>query len=494
MSSIKRLAGQTIYYGLSSILGRFISFILTPVYTYSTIVTQAKLGQLTELMSYTSIILIFFTLRMEIAYFRYGKAEGKEKETYDASITAVWLLSIIFGSLIVLFAPMIASWIDYSDRVIFIHLLGLIMAIDGCCEIPFSKLRFENKARKFAMIKIASISTNVILNLFFVMACPILAQHFPGMMSWWDPEQIITLIFLSNVLSSLASLLFLIPVIRRAHFQFNKPLISKMFRYALPLAIVGILGMFNDMFGRIVLKWWLPGTMEENQVQLGIYGANYRLTVLIVLFTQAYRYAAEPFFFKESEKEDNYKVYADSAKYFAIFSLLGYLFVILFIDILKHFIAPRYWEGLPVLPILLMANVFLGLYYNISVWYRLKDRTMTGALIAAIGAVIIVLLNWWWIPAYGYIGSAWATLISYISITIICYWIGRKAFPVPYQFRLIFMLIVVAVALQWISTRVNLYFTGHTGLHIVFGVVLMAAYMLLIWTFEHKAIRRLIRR
>jgi len=348
MSSIKRLAGQTIYYGLSSILGRFISFILTPVYTYSTIVTQAKLGQLTELMSYTSIILIFFTLRMEIAYFRYGKAEGKEKETYDASITAVWLLSIIFGSLIVLFAPMIASWIDYSDRVIFIHLLGLIMAIDGCCEIPFSKLRFENKARKFAMIKIASISTNVILNLFFVMACPILAQHFPGMMSWWDPEQIITLIFLSNVLSSLASLLFLIPVIRRAHFQFNKPLISKMFRYALPLAIVGILGMFNDMFGRIVLKWWLPGTMEENQVQLGIYGANYRLTVLIVLFTQAYRYAAEPFFFKESEKEDNYKVYADSAKYFAIFSLLGYLFVILFIDILKHFIAPRYWEGLPV--------------------------------------------------------------------------------------------------------------------------------------------------
>lgn len=494
MSSIRSLAGQTVYYGVSSILGRFISFILTPVYTYSTIVTQAKLGQLTELMSYTSIILIFFTLRLEIAYFRYGKAEGKERETYNASITGVWILAFLLGLFIILFAPMIASWIDYSDRVIFIRLLGVIMALDACCEIPFSKLRFENKARRFAMIKVASITTNVILNLFFVVVCPWMAIHFPALMSWWDPEQIITLIFLSNVLSSFTSFLLLMPVIRRAQFHLDFDLLRKMFRYALPLAIVGILGMFNDMFGRIVMKWWLPGTMHENQTQLGIYGANYRLTVLIVLFTQAYRYAAEPFFFKESEKEDNYRVYADSAKYYAIFSLLGFLFVCLFIDVLRYFIAPRYWAGLPVLPILLMANVFLGLYYNISVWYRLRDRTLTGAAIAAIGSVIIVALNWWWIPQFGYIGSAWATLITYVSITVICYWWGRKTFPVPYQFRLLFLLIGAACLLQWTYTQINNLLPGRSLIHIGTGLILFFLYLLLIWRFEHKAIRRIFRR
>ncbi|HQW11374.1 MAG TPA: oligosaccharide flippase family protein [Saprospiraceae bacterium] len=495
MSSLRQLAGQTMYYGMSSILGRFINFVLTPIYTYSTIVTQAKLGQLTELMSYTSIILILFTLRLEVAYFRYGKIKEQEKTTFDTALSSVWLLSIPLGLLIVVFAPILAGLIGYENHVIFIRMLGIIMAIDGCSEIPFSKLRFDNKAKKFASIKVASIIINVCMNVFFVIICPWLAAKNSMLVNWWfDSGKIIEYIFFCNVISSLSALLFLIPVIRTVHFRIDRKLANQMFRYALPLAIVGIFGNFNEMFGRIILKWFLPGNIHDNEVQLGIYGANYRLTMLITLFTQAFRYAAEPFFFRQSEEATSNKIYADVTKYYAIFSLFGFLFVTLFIDVLKYFIAPKYWDGLPVIPILLLANVFFGLYYNVSIWYRLRDRTVTGALIIMGGSVLIVLFNWLLIPKFGYIGSAWATLITYITITAVCYVLGKTIFPVPYQTRLILFLIGAAVLLNIVATQFRHQFNPHVFLSVFIGLILFAVFGFIIWIFEKNTILRMMRR
>lgn len=493
--SLRKLAGQTVYYGMSSIIGRFIGFVLTPIYTYSTIVTKADLGQLTELMSYTSIILIFFTLRLEIAYFRYGKVKGEEQRAYNTSITAVWGLALGLGILILLTAPFIAGLIGYADRVVFIRMLGIIMAFDALSEIPFSYLRFNNRPRKFAFVKVSSITINALLNIFFVVVCPaLLAKNSLLVSSWFDPDKIVSYILFSNVLSSLTSLLMLLPEIKKARFIIDRKLLRQMYTYALPLVIVGAFGNFNEMFGRIILKWFLPGDMKENEAALGIYGANYRLTMLIALFTQAFRYAAEPFFFRQSEESGSQVIYAQVAKYYTIFSVYGFLVVTLFIDVIKYFIAPEYWEGLPVVPILLMANVFFGLYYNVSIWYRLRDRTLSGAAIIIFGSMMIVLLNWLWIPQYGYIGSAWATLITYICITGICYFWGKKIFPVPYQTRLILLFIGSAALLNYLSVLLRKIDGGSVIIQLTFGLVGIGLFTLLVWFFEKNTLKRMLRK
>ncbi len=492
MSVIKKLAGETIYYGLSSILGRFINFFLTPLYTYSIIIDRVKMGHLTELMAYTGILLIFFTCRMEASYFRFGKEKDQGNQAYSNSLTSVISVSIFLALCLFVMAPWIASALDYAGEEIYFRLLAIIMMVDAFCEIPLSRLRFEGKARIFARTRICNILVNVFFNIIFVVICPWLYEKdFIIVTFWFNPELIIAYIFLAQVFGSLTSLILLGKYFK-GFGKVDTTLLKKMITYSWPLIIVSVVAMFNEMFGRIILKWFLNGTLEENEAQLGIYGVNLRLAMVIALFTQAFRYAAEPFFFRESENRDSTKTYADVAKYYLIFSLYGFLIVTLFIDLFKWFIGPKYYEGLAVVPILLMANIFSGLYFNVSIWYRLKDKTLTGAGIALVGAVLTLFFNWWLIPKLGYIGSAYATLICYATITVLCYFLGRKKLPVPYQVGLMTVWLLVAIMLQVIFWQLRSVSSLNLLALILIGLAFITAFTLMIWYSEKDKIRALI--
>lgn len=492
MSTIKKLAGETIYYGLSSIIGRFINFFLTPLYTYSVIIDQGKMGHLTELMAYTGMLLILFTCRMEASYFRFSKEKEQGDEAYSNSLTSVIIISIFLALCLFILAPWIAPALGYAGEEIYFRLLAIIMMIDAFCEIPLSRLRFDGKAKVFAKIRLCNIIVNVLFNLIFIVVCPWLFDRNISIITlWFDPEFIIAYIFVAQVFGSLTSLILL-----RKYFKglgkINTALLKKMITYSWPLVIVSLVAMFNEMFGRIILKWFLNGTLEENEAQLGIYGVNLRLAMIIALFTQAFRYAAEPFFFKQSSKSDSTKTYADVAKYYLIFSLYGFLIVTLYIDIFKVFIGPKYYEGLAVVPVLLLANVFSGLYFNVSIWYRLKDKTLTGAGIALVGAVLTLFFNWFLIPRLGYIGSAYATLICYGSITILCYFLGRNKLAVPYQIGLMSLWMIIAIILQLTFWQIRSSFEINFIVLLLIGTAFIGVFTLMIWYNEKGKIHALI--
>lgn len=492
MSIMKKLAGETIYYGISSIFGRFINFFLTPIYTYSVIIDKAKMGHLTELMAYTAMILILFTCRMEAAYFRFGKDKGMQQTVYLNAATTVVSLSIFFGILLFISSPIIAPALGYGGEHIYFQLLAVIMTIDAFCELPLSRLRYEGKAKKFATIRIVNILTNVTFNVFFVVVCPLLYDRgYSFVTSWFDPEKIIVYIFLSQIFGSLSSLIMLRKYLSGIG-RIDMPLLKKMVSYSWPLIIVSLVSMFNEMFGRVILKWFLTGSLSDNEVQLGVYGANYRLATIIALFTQAFRYAAEPFFFKESNNAGAEKTYADVTKYYLIFSIYGFLFVSLYIDIFKYFVGPKYFEGLKVVPILLLANVFNGLYFNVSIWYRLKDRTLIGALVAILGAVLTLFFNWYLIPIMGYVGSAIATLVCYSTMTIICYILGQRVMKIPYAVKTLLLWLGSAIGIQagiWYMRSLGLpiyvIFAAATG-----GIILFTR---LIWHYEKDKIKTMIK-
>ncbi|MBK8601629.1 MAG: polysaccharide biosynthesis C-terminal domain-containing protein [Saprospiraceae bacterium] len=492
MSVLKKLAGETIYYGLSSIVGRFISFFLTPMYTYSVIIDIPKMGHLTELMAYTGMLLILFTCRMEASYFRFGKEKEHDKAAFDNSLTTVFSISIFLALIIFFAAPWIAPALGYAGEEVYFRLLAGIMMLDAFCEIPLSRLRFEGKAKQFATTRLFNIFVNVVFNIFFVIVCPWLyAKNVSLITFWFDPEFIIAYIFLAQVFGSLTSSILLGKYFKGLG-NVDWKLLNRMIKYSWPLVIVSLVAMFNEMFGRIILKWFLNGTLAENEFQLGIYGANYRLAMLIALFTQAFRYAAEPFFFRESANKDSTKTYADVAKYYLIFSLYGFLAVTLFIDVFKIFIGPKYYEGLAIVPVLLLANIFSGLYFNVSIWYRLKDKTLTGAFIAIVGAILTLFFNWLLIPRLGYIGSAYATLICYFSITLICYIAGRKHMAVPYQIGLMFFWLAVAVVMQLAFWQIRSIWAPHLVILLMIAMILILAFTAMIWHSEKDKIKLLV--
>lgn len=492
MSVLKKLAGETVYYGVSSIIGRFINFFLTPIYTYSVIIDRAKMGHLTELMAYTGMLLILFTCRMEASYFRFGKEKEHSEAAYNNSITSVFSISIFLALLIFILAPWIAPALGYEGESIYFRLLAVIMMVDAFCEIPLSRLRFEGKAKKFAMTRIFNILVNVFFNVVFVIICPWLYNGgYSIVTSWFDPEYIIAYIFLAQVLGSCTSLIILRKNLKGLG-KINPDLLKKMITYSWPLVIVSLVAMFNEMFGRVILKWFMVGNLEQNEIQLGVYGANYRLAMLIALFTQAFRYAAEPFFFRESANKDSTKTYADVAKYYLIFSLYGFLAVTLFIDVFKIFIGPKYYEGLAIVPILLLANIFSGLYFNVSIWYRLKDKTLTGAMIAIVGAVLTLTFNWLLIPRFGYIGSAYATLICYFSITFICYFAGRKHMAIPYQTGLMLFWLIVAIIMQLGFWQIRSMWSLPFAVLLIIALTLVLTFTAIIWYSEKDKIKLII--
>lgn len=452
--TIRKLAGQTAIYGISSIVGRAFYFLLTPIYT--ALFSTGEYGVLTGMFAMMGFSLVLFTYRMEMAYFRFG-AEAPEK-SFDTGFTSLVFSTVFLGGLLFLFRDSAAELLGYPGEGRLIGMCAGIIAFDALSEIPFARLRLEGRPVRFAVIRLTGIGINLGLNLFFLIFSPwaieqqSMAFFHPVIEMLYDPAYGICYIFLSNLLASGFTLILLLGTIRSIHFQIDLKLWKEMLGYALPLVLVGFSFVVNELLDRQLLPLLGKGTLAENQSQLGIYGANYKLAMILSLFTQAFRYGAEPFFFRERHKKDARETYALLARYFFIIGLSGFLGIMLFIDIFRYFIDEAYWGGLHVVPVLLLGNLMLGVYYNLTVWYKLKDMTMWGAYISLGGALITIILNIWWIPQYGFTGSAWATLICYSSMTVACFFLGRHYYPIPYDVGRFFLYLIIALGIWKFSS------------------------------------------
>jgi O-antigen/teichoic acid export membrane protein len=382
MSLLKKLAGETAIYGLSSIVGRLLNYLLTPLYTR--IFLQSEYGIVNELYAYTGFLMVLYIFRMETAFFRFGTPEEDRKEAFSTSFWSVLGSAGLFSLLILVFANPITNWLEYApEQSVFVTMFGLILAFDTLAEIPLARLRLEHKAKRFALVRLVGITLNIGFNLFFLLLCPWLLKE--GIATGfiekiYHREFGVGYIFLSNLIASTSVLLLLLPELRKVEWHFAPKLWKTMFLYAAPLILASMAGIVNEMLDRVLLKHLLPGDAKENLAQVGVYSASYKLAMLMSLITQAFRYAAEPFFFANAKHQDAKNLYADVTKYFTIFGAATLLGVMLYLDVLKHLIGPDFWGGLHVVPILLFANLFLGLYYNVSIWYKLTRPNLAAGL------------------------------------------------------------------------------------------------------------------
>ncbi len=434
VNPLKRLAAQTAVYGLSSIIGRFLNYLLVPLYTYTFV--PASYGVVAEFYAYMGFLAVLMTFGMETGYFRFRAKGDDDPSTVLA--TVLRFLTLANGGLLLLalvFQQPIADLLRHSDHPEYIWWVAAILAMDSVGNAAFARLRADNQALRFAGIKLIEIGANIGLNLFFIVLCRQAYEADPGSFlgELWDPEIGVGYVFMSNLAASGLKLLLLTPQFRGALTGFDGALFRRMLRYSLPMVVIGMAGIVNEMLDRAALKYLLPFDDATNMAQLGIYSACYKLSILMTLFIQAFRYAGEPFFFGYAKQQDAKQVYALVLTWFVIFCVLIFLLVTLYIDLFQYFVGSAYREGLQVVPVLLLANLLLGVYVNLSIWYKLTDRTLMGAWVALAGAGITIVSLWLLVPRFGYQGAAWAHLICYAAMVVLSYGLGRRYYPVPYD-------------------------------------------------------------
>ena len=417
MNPLKKLASQTAIYGLSSVVGRLLNYLLVPLYTRYFL--PAEYGVVTELYAYVAFLVVMLTYGMETAFFRFSKKEETTK-VYSTTLISLLISSVVFVGLIFLNSSAISQWLGYANHPEYIQFFALIIGMDAVASISFAKLREQDKAMRFAFIRIVNIMVNIGLNLYFIVY----------------QEYGIAYIFIANLVASVITLTMLFPEMISSSWVFDKKLWKKMMIYALPLLIAGLAGMTNETIDRILLKHLLPNT-DMAASELGLYGAFYKLSIIMILFIQTFRFAAEPFFFAQEKEGNSRKIYADVMKYFTIIMAIIFLGVTIFYDVIKGFLGSEYHDerGFLVVSILLLANLFLGIYYNLSIWYKLTEKTKYGAYLSIFGAIITLSLNFTLIPVLGFVGCAWATLVCYFSMTVASYYLGKRHFSVPYQVK-----------------------------------------------------------
>ncbi|NJN26064.1 MAG: oligosaccharide flippase family protein [Cyclobacteriaceae bacterium] len=462
MGKFKQLAGETAIYGLSSIIGKAINFLLVPFYTSTAILKVEEYGIVTELYSYVAVLNVLYLYGLETAYFRFtSKSADGEKEIYSNVFSAILVTTILLTILLTTSATPIVNWLEFPGQERYVYWFAAIIAIDSIMAIPFVKLRYERKAVQFATYKLVNIFLNLGLNLFFLYFCKnIWAGNFlPGMKGFislvYTPRFNVEYVFISNLIANACYLLLLFGIIKKARLVLNRKVLEPMIIYAFPLLLSQLAGNFNEMFSRMMLKKILPEGYYHgfnNQEALGIFGACYKISMVMTLAIQAFRYAAEPFFFRESQNKESKKTYANIFLYFGIFGLFSVLAFSLNLDIIKLIFLrnPAYWTALHIVPVLLLASLFLGLYYNLSIWFKVTDRTYYGTIISVSAAVITIVFNYLLIPYFGYEGSVFTTLFVYTYMCVFAYYSGQKYFPVDYNIKkllgyLALMLLLLAV-------------------------------------------------
>lgn len=478
---IKQLFGQTAVYGLGIVLPRLLNYLLlTPFYTR--IFERAAYGIITELYAYVVFLLVILTYGMETGYFRYASNSPTKGKVYTTVLGSLLLSSFLFIIVVLSASSPISGVLGYAQHPEYIRWLAIIVGIDAFTTIPFARIRLRNQPIKYALIRIIEVTVNIGLNLFFLLYCP---RHSDA--AWlgyiYNEEIGVGYVLISNVLASGIKLVLLLPDVlaaRRSSFDF--PLFRQILRYSYPLLIAGLAGTVNEALDRILLKHLIP--LEQNPMeQLGIYGANYKLAVLMTLFVQMFKYAAEPFFFSKSEERNAKSLYADIMLFFVLAGLFIFLLVNLYLDYFILFIGSDFREGIQIVPVVLMANLVMGIFFNLSIWYKLTNRTRYGAALVLLGAVITVLINALFIPKYGYHASAWAHLICYSTMVFVSYLWSRKHYAIPYRVGRIMAYMLVALVIYLCN---KLFLQQLDGPKDLWAMLLLLVFGLTVWAGARK--------
>ena len=490
--SIKKLAGQTVWYGASSIAARFLNYLLTPYLTG--VLAVSGYGEMSLVYAAIPFLNVIFTYGIETAYFRFSNKEDFKKDIYSTSSISIFVSTVLLTALLLTAHTSVAHWLRLDDHPEFITYSALIIAMDTLATLPFARLRQEGRPHKFAFIRITSILVTIGLTYFFISVCPKIAADNPGglVAKYYIKNYGVGYVILANLIGSFITLVLLSRELFAFKWKFNPVVWKQIMLYSLPLIIAGFGGMINETFDRIMLGWWAPVanvTAAKNEV--AIYSGCYKLSILISLFIQAFRMGAEPFFFKQAEGENPQRTYARVMKFFVITISVMFLVVALYLDWWKYFLSKKtYWEGLKVVPILLLANMFLGIYYNLSIWYKLTHKTISGAYITIIGAIITLVINYVFIPYYSYMACAWATFFCYGSMMVISYAWGQKAYRIPYAWKKLSAYIIIAVLLYFVHTAI-IHFFNTRVVNTAVATFLLLIYLWFIMTIERKEFKKL---
>jgi O-antigen/teichoic acid export membrane protein len=476
MSKIKRLAGETALYGLGSIVPKGINFLLVYLHTVD-MFSREEYGSVTTILAIVAFVNVIYSFGMETAYFRFAtKAGADEKKIFNLAQSVVIFVSLPLTLVFLFSAPSISEFLDLNGHPEFIYWVASLMLIDAVVSIPFARLRLQKKALLFASLKIVVVAVQVLLNIYFLKFA-------------YNPSVGIGYVFLANLFANFLYVIFFLRTLISWRPSYDKQISPQMFHYAYPVMLTGLAGMTNEMFSRLTLELWLPSGFYNgitNKAAMGIFGACYKFAVFMNLGVQAFRYAAEPFFFSNAKEKNSPELFAKVNHYFVVTCCIFLFAISVNMDVIKYFIGKEFWDGLPIVPVLLLAYLFLGIYYNISVWFKLKDQTYFGTIITVIGAFITIAANYLLIPLMGYMGSSLAAVICYFSMAAICYWLGQKRYPIPYKALSDMSYISATMALIYLAKQLH---PENFIVSIVVNVFFSIGFILAVFLMERKGLR-----
>ena len=449
MAGLSSLAKDTAIYGLSSIVGRFLNYLLVPLYTATLSAAGGGYGVITNVYAYTALLLVILTYGMETTFFRFANKEGEDPQrVYSTALLSVGATSLAFAVLVVAFVGPISAAMGYADHPSYVWVMAVTVALDAFQCIPFAYLRYKKRPVKFAALKLANILMSIALNLVFFLALPAWYESTGGeglVGRIYSPEVGVGYAFYVNLFCSAALMLLLVKELTGFRYVFDRALLRRMLTYAWPILVLGIAGILNQTADKILFPYVYSGA--DAHAQLGIYGAASKIAMIMAMITQAFRYAYEPFVFGKAKDRDNRETYAKAMKYFVIFTLLAFLAVVGYMDILRHLIGRDYWEGLGVVPIVMAAEIMMGVYFNLSFWYKLIDKTIWGAWFSGAGCLVLILVNVLLVPRYGYMACAWGGFAGYGTAMLLSYFVGQKHYPINYPVKDIMLYVAVAAVL-----------------------------------------------
>lgn len=449
-NNLKQLAGQTAIYGLSSIVGRFLNYLLVPLYTYNMAAESGGYGVVTNVYAYTAFLLVLLTFGMETTFFYFVNRDGVDpRKAFSTSANSVGTVALVFWIICLIFLHPIANFLGYETHPEYIAIMATVVSLDAFQAVLFASLRQNNQAIKFVILKLAFIFCSIGLNLFAILLAPILYAKGWSIMSWYDPSYQVGYIFIINLICTATITLGFIPEIRNLRFGIDRSLLKQMLKYTWPLLLLGLVGILNQVADKMLYRFLVPG--HDGEVQLGIYGACVKIAMIIAIFTQAFRFAYEPFVFGGQRDKNSPEMQAVVMKYFVMTTLLAFMIVVMYLDIFRFIIDRTYWEGLKVVPIVMMAEIFMGIYFNLSFWYKLNGQTWWGAIFSSIGCAVLLAINFWGVPRYGYMACAWGGFAGYGICMLLSYIVGKVKSPIPYPMKTILGYFALAVVLYFAS-------------------------------------------
>lgn len=470
-------------YGITTIVPRLLNFLLVTL--HSGVLLTSDYGIMSKIFAWVGIFLAILTYGMETSYFRFASKSNHPERVFSTTSIMVGFTSTLFILFIYIFSVQVSSFLDLEGFENYVLMMGTVVAFDAFTSIPFAKLRLEGKSMRFMVVKFVNVGINIGLNVFFLWYCPRLTVLNPNsfILSFYDASFGVGYVFLCNLIASVSSVLLMIDQFVGLRFDFDKGLSKKMLKYGFPILLVSLSGMLSMQSDKILMTYLLPNNIDADS-QLGIYSACLKLTVILALFTQAFRYAFEPFFFSQGKGNDKKDLYADVLKYFLVFCLLVFLGVNAYLDLFKNLVSSSYHDGLKIVPIAMMANIFSGAYYSLSLWYKITDKTKYGAYLAIGGAFITILMNVILVPMIGISGAAYAMLISWMSMCIASYILMKKHYPIDYEIKKIAFYFIIALFLFYLIERSQSLFTIQG---FVVRNIILIAFILVVFLGEKKS-------